>query len=278
MAIVAATARDQIAAALANNRQRLKFYRANLASQVAGGYTSTWKVGVQPAAGANPAAAALCTKATTGAGVPFADAGAGNALYVARTSFACNVAGQTLEIHDRIAHMGGLSGTVTTAQTVNLDPVALGAASDRTGAMAGTAAAHDLTWWLEWYTATGATAVTATVTYTNGAGVSGQTTTVAIPASTAASRAIPFYGANGEAIASVQSVQIATTGTAGNFGVTCTRKIADCCPRGANYSEPQNWADLGFPRVGNDACLSMFLLSTGTSSGTITGDILLIEV
>lgn len=279
MAISSANARNQIAAALASNRQRVKINKGSLSTQIAGAFASLWLATGQPTAGAAPTAAALCDKTTTGAALNFVNAAGGNALYLARRGVACANAGHTVETHDRIAHMGGLSGTVTTAQTVNLDPVALGAASDRTGSVASTTAYTDLTWFLEWYTATGSTAVTATITYTNAANTAGRTTTVAVPASTAASRAIPIIGNGGEAIKSIQSVTLsASTLTAGNFGVTCTRKLTDSCALVANTAPPQNWADLGLPLVGAGACLAYYVLCTTTTSGAVIGDEFLIEI
>jgi len=108
-----------------------------------------------------------------------------------------------VQIHDRLAHMGGLNGTLTTAQTVGVD-VSVSALDSRRG----DSSYSDVQWWLEWYTATGSTAVTATVSYTNAAGVSGKTTTVYIAASLAASRMLPIIGSGGEFIKSIQSVTL----------------------------------------------------------------------
>lgn len=123
---------------------------------------------------------------------------------------------------DRLAHQGGLSGIVTTAQTTNL-PV--GPSSTRATTGAGVYAA------LEIYTNIGNTASTATVSYTSEAGTSGRT-----------SPPIVFGGANSRnggqffpiplqegdgGVRSVESVTLAaTTGTAGNFGVTLYRPLA----------------------------------------------------
>jgi hypothetical protein len=256
--------------------------KVSVASQLAGIFTSLWLAGTQPAAGLAPTAAALCTKATQGSGLNFVNAGAGNALYLAKSDLAPGNAGALVETHDRICHMGGLSGIVTTAQNVNLSPVALGAAVDRTGPVAGDAAYTQLRWFIEIYTSLGATGITATISYTNAAGTAGRITTVAVAASSAASRSIPIFGLTGEAIQSIQTIQFsATTGTAGNFGITCSRKL---CANGgsrspvANWSDAANWAELGLPLVGNNACIAYLTFNITTTSGTVIGDQYVIEI
>jgi hypothetical protein len=74
-----------------------------------------------------------------------------------------------------VAHFGGLNGTLTTAQTVSLDLSTL-LATDNINLRKGDNNYSDVQWWLEWYTATGATAVTATIAVTYNDGTTGNLT------------------------------------------------------------------------------------------------------
>jgi hypothetical protein len=180
-------------------------------------------------------------------------------------------AGATINSHiwyDRLAHMGGLNGTLTTAQTVGV-VLTTAVASGRclvTGA--------DVEWYLEWYTATGSTAVTATVTYTDQTDTS-RTTTVSIPASTAASRLIRIIpGAGGYYIKSVTSVQLsATTATAGSFGVTAAKRLCGYTIPVANTGIVLDFAGTGFPEVKESACLWLAYLCSTTSTGIVFGQL-----
>lgn len=122
---------------------------------------------------------------------------------------------------DRLNHSGGLDGTVTSAQTTNLPTAALTRYTDGVGVMA----------CVEIYSALGTNAATtATISYTNQAGTSGQT-----------SPAFSFGGSNNRGdtiiyliplaagdtgVKSVESITLAaSTGTAGNFGITLYKPL-----------------------------------------------------
>lgn len=126
----------------------------------------------------------------------------------------------TYIIADRLSHQGGLSGTATAAQTTNLPTAALTRYTSGDGVMA----------MLTIYTQIGTSAVTVTASYTNEAGTSGRTTpTVALGATgfREANRAILLPLQSGDkgvrAVASV--TPSATTGTAGNYGVTLFKPL-----------------------------------------------------
>ena len=67
------------------------------------------------------------------------------------------------------------------------------------------------------------------------------------------------------------STQIATTGTAGNFGITATRPRTAVYTFVANKYETFDWAQLGSPEVPNDACLMLIMLCNTTTTGTVRG-------
>lgn len=276
MAISTANAQNEIAAALATNADRIIIDKASVATQIAGGFCSMWRATGIPGQGAIPGAAAICTSALTGA-VNFANQVAPMTSYLAWAYYIAGTAGQATEVHDRLAHMGGLSGIVTTAQAVNIDLSTLGGglAADRRGA----ADYSDVQWWLEWYTATGATAVTATVAVTYNDGTTGNIS-VSVPASTAASRMIPIITAvAGKFIRGVTSVTLsATTGTAGSFGVTATRQRSAVENDLANKGRTFTWQMLGCPEIPNDSCLFFVLPCITTSTGTVRGQGKIIHV
>ena len=267
--------RDQLIDAMGNSSSRFILDKASIASQAAGSYVSMWRATGQPGQGAVPTTAAVCTTALAGA-MGFAQQTAPATSYGAYMEVVTGNSAMTVEIHDRIAHMGGLNGTLTTAQTVGIDLSTLLSTSN-VGARIGDANYSDVQWWLEWYTATGATAATATVAVTYDDGTSGNLAALSLaagrPAGFMASlNALIPAASSGKYIRAVNTVTLsATTGTTGNFGVTATRiRMASMCPV-ANLKTISNWADLGFPEIGNDACLFPVVLTSTGSSGTLRG-------
>lgn len=268
------TTRDQIIDGLGNGSTSLVINKASIASQVAGGFSSLWRATGTPGQGAVPGAAAVCTKALTGA-FSFTNPTAPARTYVGRLFALSGNSGTVVLVHDRLAHMGGLSGIVTTAQTTAVD---VDVATSNMVERRGDANFSDVQWWLEWYTATGSTAVNATCAVTYNDGTTGNVV-VALAASVAASRMLPIPPAvAGKYIKSIQSVTLsATTGTAGSFGVTATRAVTEMALGLANTGEAYDWARLGFPRVHDDACIMMIVIPGTTSSGALTGSGRLIQ-
>lgn len=195
--------------------------------------------------------------------------------YGAWANAVCSNSAMTLEIHDRLMHMGGLNGTLTTAQTVNLD-VNANLASGNLDKRKGDSNFSDIQWWLEWYTATGGTAVTVIVAVTYNDGTTG-TWSVPLAATRPASFMLPLNGlvpaaAAGKYIRDVDAVQLsATTGTAGSFGVTATRPRMTMPLPLANKMEVFDWAALGLPEVANSSCLFPVVFTSTTSTGTVRG-------
>lgn len=267
------TTRDQIIDGLANNNDRILWDKASLTTQVVGQYCSLWRATGVPGQGAIPAAAAYCTKALTGA-LGFTNQTGPATSYLAWHTLLCGTANTNLEIHDRLAHMGGLNGTLTTAQTVGIDLSTINAGGAVPAERLGAADYSGVTWFLEWYTATGATASNATVNVTYDDGSTGNLAAIAIGGTAiAASQCRQLISAvAGRFIRGVNNVTLsASTATAGSFGVTATRQRTAMSAPIANKIETFDWAALGFPPVPNDSCLFGMLLSTATSTGTIKG-------
>jgi hypothetical protein len=259
------TNRDGIIAALAGNHTQFLFDKLSIANMASTQLASLWRATGVPGQGAIPGAAAVCTSALAGA-LPFVNQVAPAAAYVAHVWYASTQNATTLELHDRLAHMGGLSGTVTTAQgSLALTGVA--------AARLGPADFSELSWWLEWYTDTGATAASATVGVTYDDNSTGSVSLGSLGTTVRAARMFPIRPAvAGRRIKAVNSVTLsASTGTAGNFGITATRPRAAMSQAISNKMESYDWAALGLPKIENDACLFLILQCNGSSTGGIRG-------
>lgn len=275
MALSSANARNELMAALGNNSSRIVIDKANIASQAAGTFVSMWRATGQPGQGAIPSTAAVCDNTLTGS-FQFSQQTLPATSYGAYAYAVSSNASMVVEIHDRLMHMGGLSGTVTTAQTVGID-LSTNLATSNLDARKGDANYSDVQWWLEWYTATGSTAVTATVNVTYNDGSTGNLTGAALAATRPASFMLPLNSLipaakSGFYIKAVNSVTLsATTGTAGSFGVTATKPRLTMPLLLANKTETFDWASLGLPEINNGSCLFPLVLTSTSSTGTLRG-------
>jgi hypothetical protein len=260
--------------ALANNSSRVVIDKASLANQTTGGFVSMWRATGQPAQGAIPTTAAIPTSATTGA-MGFANQTDPVKSYLGWAFLNCSNNTQSPEIHDRVAHMGGLVLNSTASQTTNLplDVSTLGLVADRLG----NANYSDLQWWLEVYADGGATASNATINVTYNDATTGNLSVQAVGGTLRAGRLLPLTpliptAQQGKFIRGINSVILsASTGTAGNFGFTATRPRTALPLTLANKTESFDWAQLGSPEIPNNACLQLVMVTSTTSSGTLRG-------
>lgn len=264
---MAITTRDQLINALANNTSRIVWDKASLANAAAGFVFSLWRATGTPGQGAIPTTAATCVNGLQGS-MGFTNQTLPVTSYYAWQTVTGGNATANVEIHDRLAHMGGLSGIVTTAQGA-LSLITNDPGADRRG----DANYSDIQWWLEWYTDTGATASNATVNVTYDDASTGNLAVIAVGGTVRAGRMLPLISAvPGRFILSVNSVTLsASTGTAGNFGITATRPRTAVSTLLANKTENYDWAQLGLPEIPNNSCLQMVMLCSTTSTGTVRG-------
>lgn len=266
---------DNLVKALGNNSSRIVLDKASIASQTANSYCSLWRATGQPGQGAIPTVVATCNNTTVGT-IGFNQQISPSTSYGAYLEIATSNAAMTTELHDRLANMGGLNGTLTTAQSVNLDLNTL-LATDNIGTRKGDANYSDVQWWLEWYTATGGTAVTATIAVTYNDGTTGNLSVLSLAATRPASHMIPLNSLipsaqSGKFIRGIVSVTLsATTGTAGNFGVTVTRPRMTLSSPFANFKFIADWAQLGLPEIYNSSAIFPIVLTSTTSTGTVRG-------
>lgn len=266
--------RDQLINALANNTSRIVLDKASLSNQVAGRMCSLWRATGQPAQGAIPTTAVVCDNTLTG-GIQFTQQTSPATSYIAQMAVLAQNSAMSWEIHDRIAHMGGLALNVTTAQTTNLplDLVSLAPSAARIG----DPTYGDVQTWLEVYADGGATASNATINVTFHDATTGDLSVLAVGGTIRAGHmfsvdALRTVAQQGKNIVSINSVTLsASTGTAGNFGFTFTRPRAYVPSQLANLSATYDWASLGLSEIPNGSCLAFMVVPSTTSSGTLRG-------
>lgn len=256
-----------------NNSSRVIIDKASISNTAAGQFHSLWRATGQPGQGAIPGAAAVCDHTLVGS-IQFTQQTAPSQSVLSIFEGLCSNAGSTIEIHDRLMHMGGLNGTLTTAQNVNLD-VAASLATSNLDSRKGDANYSDIQWWMEWYTDTGTTAVTATVNVTYNDGTSANLTAISLAATRRASLMIPLNSSipaadSGKYIRDINTVTLsATTGTAGSFGFTATRYRAGMFMPLASSRFTADWASLGLPEIANSSCLFPIVVVGTTSTGSV---------
>jgi hypothetical protein len=229
---------------------------------IAGRGCSLWTYDGMPAGGAVPTSAAIPDRSTTGA-LPFTAPGGSRDLHSIGASVTPLTAGVYL-LYDRLFHIGGLAGNSTADQTIQGSP-ASPALTRNTGGAGNMA-------WYEIYTAIGTSTTTLTMTYTDQDGNTGQTSTINIGATgfrevTRAQR-IPL-AAGDTGMRAVEKVRLtASTGTAGDFGITIAQPLA-WIPVGS--AGTMGWRDYttglpGIPVPDPDACLAvMFIPAVATA-------------
>jgi hypothetical protein len=226
---------------------------------VAGKWTSLWRYnssmggsGVQPAATEIP-------NNTSRGGLLQANPSGSREKWLLGNGMITNAPG-ALMLYDRLLHNGGLSGIVTTAQSVG------GTLTRNTGGIGNQI-------WIEIYTAIGTTATTLTASYTNESGISGRTTkAVAIGATgnREAQRLIMLPLQDGDiGVQEIASVTLAaSTGTAGNFGVTLAKPIGLGIAPAAGTGF---WRDYvtglpGLPKIDTNACIALAFMANSTTA------------
>jgi len=215
---------------------------------------SLWRFDGIPNGGAVAAAVANPDKTTTGALQFTNGAGGATKLIVQGFTESLTDSNQPLWVMDRLLACGGLSGTVTTAQTVG------GSLTRYTGGEGNQI-------WVEIQSAIGGTATTITASYTNSAGTSGRTT---IPrrfggsSNNEAHNAMQLpLQAGDTGVQSVQTVTVlASTALAGDFAVIIYHPLTLLCglvPQGP-------FGQLGgLPEIVDDACITFIALQSSTS-------------
>ncbi len=242
---------------------------AAAAAAIAGRITSLWEYNGQPSHGAPPGAVAVPTNATPGSMLQ-TDPTGGRQLWCTG-GWATGLAAGTLILYDRLLHISGLSGTTITAQNVG-------------GTLTRYTTGDGVEIWIEIYTQIGVTGTTITASYTDQAGNAGQTTPATAIGNTGfreAQRIIKLPLASGDnGVRAVASVTLAaTTGTAGNFGVTLARPLAliPIPNAGIGYVRDFVAQQPGIQEILTDACLAWAWVANTTTVPQIYGGLQLVE-
>ena len=240
---------------------------------VAGRAVSLWTYDGMPAGGATPTTVEIPDRSLQGA-LPFLVATGGRDTHLIGAMVTPTAAGVYL-LYDRLMHIGGLSGTSTADQDVQDEPPSV-AITRNTGGEGNIA-------WYEIYTTIGTTATTLTMTYTNQAGTSAQTSTMNIGATgfreTTRAQRIPL-AAGDTGIRAIEKVKLtASTGTLGNLGITLAQPLA-WLPVGAVGTA--GWRDYttglpGIPVIDPDACLALMFIPTTTAAPELWGCLSTVE-
>ena len=240
---------------------------------IAGRMASLWRYDGMPGGGAIPTTGAIPDRTTQGA-LPHTAAGGGREKFALTVGLSSSVAG-TFTLYDRLFHIGVLSGTVTTAQTVQ--------GSTPTPALTRNTGGVGNVVFVEIYTLIGNTAQTITMNYTNQAGTTGRiSTAVAIGGSNnrEATRVImlPLQGAD-TGVRAVESVTLSgSTATAGEFGVIIARPFPLLPVATAGMAVIRDWTTgLPMPPDVNDMCLSLLFFPAASTAPDIYGGFSFVE-
>jgi hypothetical protein len=255
--------------------QRLRFTKATPVA-IQGRTMSGWLGAGLPAPGVAPTTAAITDRTTVG-GFGQLNASGGTAR-ILRALFEISglAPGGFVTICDRLAHSGGLSGTVITTQTTNLPTPTLTRKTTGVGVMMA----------LEIYTAIGTSNTgTTTVTYKDGAGTIQTAPTFdfgkANFSTLSRSVHIPLI-VGGNSVTTLESVTIAvSTATAGNFGATLFYPLVSIPvdylgPMGDDAEALYGFGPW-FPQVDDDACVYFQYTQNGTAAALIHGELALGE-
>ncbi len=242
-------------------------------TKLGGVWHSTWLMDGSPGPGATPGAVAAPTRATAGAFRMLNPTG-GRQRWL-RALYAASWATCRILIYDRLLHCSGMSGTITTAQSCG------GALTRYTDASAtGNFAMAEV------YTDIGVTSTTITSNYVDGSGASRVSPATSIGGTTgrASGTAIvlPYdatAGANG--VKSVTDVTLAaTTGTAGDFGITICRPLYEINVGAVDTTGNGHGVRalaLEDIELMTDACLGVLFMPVSTAMNYLRGNYVTVE-
>lgn len=243
---------------------------ASAATPVIGRDQSLWQYEGIPSGGGVPTIAEIPSRSTIGA-MPFTAPIASQEKLLISAGITSTVAG-IYTLYDRLFQIGGLNAAITTDQ-----PIQGSTALTRNTEGIGNIAFYEI------YSQIGTTSTTLTMTYTNQAGVPGRVSTINIGGSgfreaTRMQRIPLALGDTG--IRVIEKVALsASTGTAGNFGITLVQPIS-----WQSIPSPSlmGWRDYttglpGIPSIHPNACLSYIFRAGVATAPDIVGCLAFVE-
>lgn len=253
--------------------------KPNISNVIAGNFMSTWPLAGLPGTGTTPTATPVVLNNTSAGGFNFPQPVAPMKAYLSEIqyTYAGTAQNNTLEIHDRMVHMGGLSGTVTTLQTITGFDLSTLAGTSNLDQRKGDANYSDVQWWMELYVDVGGTNSNATVNVTFNDGTTGNLTVFNVGNNDRRiNRMFPLNAQiaaadQGKFIRGINSLQLsASTGGAGNIGFVATRYRGSVFGDQPNERYRKGWTQIGLPEIFPSSCLSMIILGASTNTGTTT--------
>jgi hypothetical protein len=259
---MAVSTMDGLVAALTAGETKA-FMKSSQTSEGAGTWHSLWTATGYPGAGAAQGSlnGAICNDTTVG-GFPFVNAAGAANNYLGYISAASSTAG-TFILYDRLWHNSTISATSISAQ--NITQPALTRFTDGAG----------VELWGEVYTATGATASTLTVSYTDQDGTTGNSATYAHPANALTlGQMFPFVLASGDyGVRAVASATFSVSTGAGSIGLTLVKRLVTIPLPQVNVAAVYDAFSTGLREIPDDACLAMMVQCTATNTGQINGEL-----
>jgi hypothetical protein len=188
---------------------------------------------------------------------------------LAGLSAAATVSGK-LMLADRLWHNASITSTTTTAQTIN-------SATLPARDSAGTTNGAGVLVGLEVSTATtnGSAITNTTLNYTNSAGVSGRTATIAsFPATAVAGVFVTFQLQAGDVgVRSIQSLTLGTSYGSGVIHLVAYRVVAELVVAQANSGDSMDAIRLGLPEMFDDSVPFLMWQPVNSSSVTVRGTV-----
>ena len=245
---------------------------AAMTAPAAGQWTSLWQINGSPSGASStaPGAVANPTNATDGA-LKQTDAGGGRQKWLIGGTAAC--AGQgSFMIYDRLLHGSGLNGTLTSAQSFSGSVTRYTSTESIGNAI-----------FIEIYSIIGSTSTTVTVNYTDQDGNAATTLPVAFGGTTRreAQRMIMCpLAVGGTGVRGITSVTAAaSTGAAGDFGVTVARPLLSIPINAAGSCSVRDLVT-GLPgpiEIKSGACLSLAWFAGSTTVTLSSGSLHFVE-
>lgn len=250
------------------------FQTTALANALVGRPQALWRFSLPLAA--TPTTSVALDKTSGNSIGPIPDATSGLLQIMGGRFNTSGLAGVTLTAIDLLNNSGGLSGIVTTEQTTNLPTAALTRYTSGEGVFIG----------LVFYTTVGATGTTVTVRYTNQAGTANRVSTAVAFGATGRREVssiiqIPLQSGD-TGVRSVEGVTVlATTATAGNFGVFLYKPLMNFALDSTTGTMPLDAVSSGgmigsMVEFDDDACLTF--IAFVPVGQTVNGALLLAEV
>jgi len=259
-----------IAAATAGKIQEIQFAKAMPLAGAAGQCVSLWEADSIPPAGGSGTSLVgrSCSPSTTGA-LYFANPTAPDTLHLVNAqAFASAANLGSLVLYDRLVDVGGISMTSTSPQTITMS--ALPRFADGAGVQM----------FLE-VTTNISGAPVFTIDYTDQAGNAATTPSLTCAANSAGRFAyssqvyIPL-AAGDTGVQSVSGITLSVSGSAGVARLVLAKPIATLPLLAAASVTEKDYVTQTpkLPRLYDNHCLGLFLFCSGTSTGTIYGQLL----